>query len=101
MTFKSKHAEQESNLSSPVLEAGVPPLELSARDDASPKCAGQDSNLCRPKPTRLQRATIATLSPAQRERDRSQQSQRGRIRTFDPVRPRHVRCQTALHAEEI
>ena len=26
------------------------------------------------------------------------ESQRGRIRTFDPVRPRHVRCQTALHA---
>src|SRR5213083_839242 len=28
-------------------------------------------------------------------------SQRGRIRTFDPVRPRHVRCQTALHAEAL
>ena len=29
----------------------------------------------------------------------SSNSQRGRVRTFDLVRPRHARCQTAPHAE--
>ena len=37
-----QHAEQGSNLSSPDLEAGVPPLGLSARDDASSFSNAQD-----------------------------------------------------------
>ena len=63
---------------------------------SSLECVGRDLNPhISPKrgrgygPLHCHSATYASL-----------ESQRGRIRSFDPVRPRHVRCQTALHAEK-
>ena len=89
----AKHAGQGSNLSLPVLETGVPPLELPAcvarvrREGFEPPSS----------PWGFQGYSLmqsTALPPA-----RIQNSQRGRIRTFDLVRPRHARCQTAPHAE--
>ena len=89
----AKHAGQGSNLSLPVLETGVPPLELPAcvarvrREGFEPPSS----------PWGFQGYSLmqsTALPPA-----RIQNSQRGRIRTFDLVRPRHARYQTAPHAE--
>src|SRR5205814_1431398 len=59
-----QRAEQGSNLSSPGLEAGVPPLELSALNinaqDRTRTCVGH-------RPAGLQSATFAALSPARRD----------------------------------
>jgi hypothetical protein len=58
------------------------------------QCVGRDLN---PQwfgePAGLQPAALPIMRP-------TQTSQRGRIRTFNPVRPKHVRCQIALHAEK-
>ena len=87
--FVKKHAGQGSNLPLPDLESGVPPLELPAypmrREGVEPPFALGA--------VRVTAGCITVLPP-------TRTSQRGRIRTFDPVRPRHVRCQAALHADE-
>jgi hypothetical protein len=93
-----QHAVQGSNLPLPGLEPGVPPSEPTARVlSESKQCAGKDSNLRRPRgPSVLQADAIAALPPARIDES---DSQRGRIRTFNPVHPKHVLCQVALHAD--
>ena len=95
-TFLQKRAVQGSNLPPPDLESGIPPLK-NFRRTFSRHCVERDSNPRRPlgasgsTDRRICRsATYAFYAPI---------NQRGRIRTFDPVRPRHVRYQAALHAE--
>jgi hypothetical protein len=94
-TFLQKRAVQGSNLPPPDLESGIPPLK-NFRRTFSRHCVERDSNPRRPlgasgsTDRRICRsATYAFYAPI---------NQRGRIRTFDPVRPRHVRYQAALHA---
>ena len=93
-----KRAGQGSNLPLPDLEAGVPPLELPAHCCTFSRCVGRDLNPhVSPKrgrgygPLHCHSATYAKSEPSI--------SQRGRIRTFDLVRPRHARCQATPHAE--
>jgi hypothetical protein len=102
-------AAQGSNLPLPDLESGVPPLELPAQ--SSSQCAGRDSNPRRPMASgstgrrNCRSATCAFVSPGKvftakarrtprRGRaSRGTLSQRGRVRTFDLVYPKHARYQ--------
>jgi hypothetical protein len=85
-----KHAVQGSNLPTPGLESGVPPLELTAYGSWPVRREGVEPPMAL-RPPGLQPGALPFCH--------LRESQRGRIRTFDPVRPRHVRCQTAPHAE--
>jgi hypothetical protein len=79
-----QHAVQGSNLPLPGLEAGVPPLELTAYRAHSVRREGVEPPMAR-------RARGVTARCTTVMRPTREKSHRGRIRTFDPVRPRHVR----------